>query len=185
MPVFTVLWATYLMRVLPGWRQLLGIGLGFVGMLLVFVPELDVGGDQLVGALLVVVAVTFYGLAANLSVPLSQKYGALPVVFRSQLAALVIVTPIGLWQIPGSSWSWESALAMLPVGVLGTGAAFALMATLTGRVGGPRASVAIYFLPIVAIVLGVLVLGETVEAIALAGVLLVMVGAWIASRRER
>ena len=184
MPVFTVLWAIYLLRKLPGWRQLLGIGLGFVGMLLVFVPELDVGGDQLVGAMLVVVAVAFYGLAANLSVPLSHKYGALPVVFRAHLVSLLIVTPIGLWQIPGSSWSWDSALAMVPVGVLGTGAAFALMATLTGRVGGPRASVAIYFLPIVAIVLGVLILDETVEGVALAGVLLVMAGAWIASRRE-
>jgi drug/metabolite transporter (DMT)-like permease len=184
MPVFTVLWAIYLLRKLPGWRQLLGIGLGFMGMLLVFVPELEVGGDQLLGALLVVVAVNFYGLAANLSVPLSQKYGALPVVFRAQLVALLIVAPIGLWQIPASSWSWESALAMIPVGVLGTGAAFVLMATLTGRVGGPRASVAIYFLPIVAIVLGVLILGETVAPIALAGVLLVMAGAWIASRRE-
>ena len=184
MPVFTVLWAIDLMRKLPGWRQLLGIGLGFMGMLLVFVPEIEVGGDQLVGALLVVVAVTFYGLAANLSVPLSQKYGALPVVFRAQLVSLLIVTPIGLWQIPGSSWAWDSALAMVPVGVLGTGAAFVLMATLTGRVGGPRASVAIYFLPIVAIVLGVLILDETVEGVALAGVLLVMAGAWIASRRE-
>jgi drug/metabolite transporter (DMT)-like permease len=58
------------------------------------------------------------------------------------------------------------------------------MATLTARVGGPRASVAIYFLPIVAIALGVLILGETVAPIALGGVLLVMVGAWIASRRE-
>jgi drug/metabolite transporter (DMT)-like permease len=184
MPVFTVLWAIYLMRKLPGWRQLLGIGLGFLGMLLVFAPELEAGSDQLLGALLVVVAVAFYGLAANLSVPLSQKYGPLPVVFRAELVAFVIVLPIGLLQIPDSTWSWESALVMLPLGILGTGAAFALMATLTGRVGGPRASVAIYFLPIVAIALGVIILGESVEPIALTGVLLVMAGAWIASRRE-
>jgi drug/metabolite transporter (DMT)-like permease len=184
MPVFTVLWAIYLMRRLPGWRQLLGIGLGFLGMLLVFAPEFEAGSDELLGAALVVVAVAFYGLAANLSVPLSQKYGSLPVVFRAQLVALTIVTPIGLLQVPASTWSWESALAMVPLGVLGTGAAFVLMATLTARVGGPRASVAIYFLPIVATALGVLVLGETVQPVAIAGVILVMVGAWIASRRE-
>ena len=184
MPVFTVLWATYLMRKLPGWRQLLGIGIGFAGMVLIFAPELEVGGDQLIGALLVVLAVAFYGLAANLSVPLSQKYGSLPVVFRAQLVALAVVAPIGILQLPDSTWSWESALAMLPLGILGTGAAFAFMATLTGRVGGPRASVAIYFLPIVAIVVGVVILGESVAPIALAGVLLVMAGAWIASRRE-
>ena len=43
---------------------------------------------------------------------------------------------------------------------------------------------AIYFLPIVAIVLGVVILGESVESIAMVGVLVVMAGAWIASRRE-
>ena len=184
MPVFTVLWATYLMGRLPGWRQLLGIGLGFGGMLLIFAPELGAGSDELVGALLVVVAVAFYGLAANLSVPLTQKYGSLPVVFRAQLVALVLVTPLGLLGLPGSSWSLDSAAAMVPLGVLGTGAAFALMAKLTGRVGGPRASVAIYFLPLVAIVLGVVVLAESVAPIAVAGVIVVMAGAWIASRRE-
>jgi drug/metabolite transporter (DMT)-like permease len=119
-----------------------------------------------------------------LTVPLSQKYGPLPVVFRAQLVALLVVTPLGLLQLPGSTWSTESALAMLPVGILGTGAAFALMASLTGRVGGPRASIAIYFLPVVAIVLGVFVLGESVAPVALVGVGVVMAGAWIASRRE-
>jgi drug/metabolite transporter (DMT)-like permease len=137
-----------------------------------------------VGAALVLVAVAFYGLAANLSVPLSLKYGPLPVVFRAQLVALTLVAPVGILQLPASTWAWESALAMLPLGMLGTGAAFVLMGTLTARVGGPRASVAIYFLPIVAIVLGVLILGETVAPIAVTGVLLVMAGAWIASRRE-
>ena len=184
MPIFTAAWATYLLRKLPGWRQLVGIGLGFVGVVLVFVPELQAGSDAILGASIALLAVAFYGLAANLSVPLSQKYGSLPVVYRAQLVALVVVLPIGLLQIPASTWSTESALAMLPLGVLGTGVAFALMAVLTGRVGGPRAAIAIYFLPLVAIVLGVAILGETVAPISLAGVALVIGGAWIASRRE-
>jgi len=108
----------------------------------------------------------------------------LPVIFRAQLVALIIVTPIGLLQLSDSTWSLEAGLAMVPLGILGTGAAFAMMATLTGRVGGPRASIAIYFLPIVAVILGVVILSESVEPIAVAGVALVMVGAWIASRRE-
>jgi drug/metabolite transporter (DMT)-like permease len=184
MPIFTVAWATYLLRRLPGWRQLVGIALGFAGIVLVFVPELQAGTDEVVGALIAVLAIAFYGLAANLSVPLTQKYGSLPVVFRAQVVALLVVAPIGIAQVPTSTWSWESAAAMLPVGILGTGVAFALMAMLAGRVGGPRASIAIYFLPLVAIILGVLVLGETVAPIALAGVGLIMSGAWIASRKE-
>jgi drug/metabolite transporter (DMT)-like permease len=184
MPIFTVAWATYLLRRVPGWRQLLGIGLGFAGIVLVFVPELQAGQDEIFGALIAVLAIVFYGLAANLSVPLTQKYGSLPVVFRAQFVALLVVAPIGVMQVPASTWSWESALAMLPVGILGTGVAFALMAMLAARVGGPRASIAIYFLPLVAITLGVIVLGERVAPVALVGVGLVMAGAWAASRRE-
>jgi drug/metabolite transporter (DMT)-like permease len=73
---------------------------------------------------------------------------------------------------------------MVPLGVLGTGLAFVLMTTLVGRVGASRGSIAIYFIPIVAMVLGVLVRSETIEPIAIAGTGLVLIGAWIASRRE-
>ena len=185
MPIFAAAWSAYLLRRLPGWRQLLGIGVGFLGIVLVFLPELQASADTALGALVAMFAVTFYGLATNLAVPLQQKYGAAPVVLRAQLVALLLVLPFGLWQLGESTWSWESVLAMIPLGVLGTGLAIVLMATLAGRVGAPRASIAIYFLPLVAVALGIIVLGETVAPIALVGVALVLVGAWIASRRER
>ncbi|HZW00617.1 MAG TPA: DMT family transporter [Candidatus Deferrimicrobium sp.] len=185
MPIFAAAWSAYLLRRLPGWRQMLGIGIGFLGIILVFLPELQASADTALGALVALFAVTFYGLATNLAVPLQQKYGAAPVVLRAQMVALLLVLPFGLWQLGESTWTWESALAMIPLGVLGTGLAIVLMATLAGRVGAPRASIAIYFLPLVAVVLGVVVLGESVAPMALVGVALVLVGAWIASRRER
>jgi drug/metabolite transporter (DMT)-like permease len=185
MPIFAAAWSAYLLRRLPGWRQMLGIGIGFLGIVLVFLPELQASPDTALGALVALFAVTFYGLATNLAVPLQQKYGAAPVVLRAQMVALLLVLPFGLWQLGESTWSWESALAMIPLGILGTGLAIVLMATLAGRVGAPRASIAIYFLPLVAVVLGVVVLGESVAPMALVGVALVLVGAWIASRRER
>jgi drug/metabolite transporter (DMT)-like permease len=184
MPIFAAAWSAYLLRRLPGWRQILGIGIGFLGIVLVFLPELQASADTALGALVALFAVTFYGLATNLAVPLQQKYGAAPVVLRAQMVALLLVLPFGLWQLGESTWTWESALAMIPLGVLGTGLAIVLMATLAGRVGAPRASIAIYFLPLVAVALGIIVLGETVAPIALVGVVLVLVGAWVASRRE-
>ena len=96
----------------------------------------------------------------------------------------MIVVPFGLAQIPGSTWAWPSALAMIPLGVLGTAVAFVLMTTLVGRVGGPRGSVAIYFVPIVAMVLGVLVRNDAIAPIAVVGIVLVLLGAWITSRKE-
>lgn len=184
MPIFAAAWATLLLHRLPGWRQLLGIGLGFAGVLAVFAPELGASVAGAAGALAALLAVSFYGLAANLAVPLQQRYGALPVLLRAQLVALLLVLPFGLLQLPEARWTPEALLAMLPLGVLGTGLAYVLMSTLAGRVGGPRAAVAIYFLPVVAIVLGVAVRGERVEPIALAGIALVLAGAWLASRSE-
>ena len=58
------------------------------------------------------------------------------------------------------------------------------MTTLVGRAGASRGSIAIYFIPVVAMVLGVLVRSETIEPIAIAGTAAVLVGAWIASRKE-
>ena len=183
-PITSAIWATMLLRRLPGWRQLVGIGIGFVGVLAISAPEVIDSSATALGAGLVIFAVVLYGLSTNVAVPLQQKYGALPVLFKAQLAALVIVVPFGLWQIPGSTWAWPSALAMIPLGVLGTGIAFALMGTLVGRVGGPRGSVAIYFVPIVAVVLGVLVRGDTIAPLAIVGTGLVLAGAWVASRKE-
>lgn len=183
-PITSAVFATILLRRLPGWRQLLGIGIGFIGILAISAPGLAESSGTALGTILVVGAVVLYGLSTNLAVPLQQKYGALPVLFNAQLAALVIVVPFGLAQVPGSSWAWPSALAMIPLGVLGTAVAFVLMTTLVGRVGGPRGSVAIYFVPIVAMVLGVVVRDDTIAPIAVIGIALVLLGAWITSRKE-
>jgi drug/metabolite transporter (DMT)-like permease len=183
-PITSAVFATILLRRLPGWRQLLGISIGFVGVLAISAPGLAESSGTALGTMLVVGAVVLYGLSTNLAVPLQQKYGALPVLFNAQLAALVIVVPFGLAQIPGSTWAWPSALAMIPLGVLGTAVAFVLMTTLVGRVGGPRGSVAIYFVPIVAMILGVVVRSDTIAPVAVVGIVLVLLGAWITSRKE-
>lgn len=183
-PITTAVWATALLRALPGRRQLLGIAIGFAGVATIFLPELQDSSATALGAGLILVAVTLYGLAANMAVPLQHRYGALPVLLRAQLVALVLVTPPGLLQISGSSWAWSSALAMLPLGMLGTGLAFVLMTTLVGRVGGTRGAIAIYFVPIFAVTLGVVIRGEAVHPLSLLGTALVLVGAWFTSRRE-
>jgi len=184
-PLTAAFWASILLWRFPGRVQILGIVIGFAGVLGIFLPELQDSSATALGAGLVALAVVLYGLAANMAVPLQQKYGALPVLLRAQLWALLVVVPFGVAQVPGSRWEWESALAMLPLGVLGTGLAFYLMTTLVGRVGGTRGAVAIYFVPVVAVVLGVVARNEEVHPLAIAGMVLVLVGAWVTSRREQ
>ena len=185
MPIFAVAWSTYLLRRLPGWRQLVGIGVGFVGIVLVFVPELQTSADTALGALRGPrCGRRSTALPRTWPCRSSRSTARRRSCFAPSSWRSLLVLPLGLWQLQDSTWSWESALAMVPLGALGTGLAIVLMATLAGRVGAPRASIAIYFLPVVAVVLGVVVLGETVAPVALAGVALVLVGAWMASRRE-
>lgn len=185
MPVAATFWATVLLRRAPGPIQLVGILVGFLGIVAVSLPELRDSSATATGVVLSLIAVAFYGLSTNLAVPLQHKYGALPVLLRAQLVALVAVLPIGIAQLGASTWSWKAGIAMVPLGVLSTGLAFALMSILVGRVGATRGAVSIYFVPIVAIVLGVAFLDEVLEPIALVGVALVLAGAWIASRAEQ
>ncbi len=110
-PITSAAWATLLLRRLPGWRQLLGIGIGLVGILAISAPEVIDSSATALGSTLVIVAVVLYGLSTNLAVPLQQKYGSLPVLFNAQLAALIVVIPFGLSQIRGSTWAWSSGPA--------------------------------------------------------------------------
>jgi len=183
-PLFGAAWAVVLLRRPLGRTQTLGLLVGFAGVVAISWPEVQGSRATTLGAGLVVLAVMCYGLAVNLAVPLQQRYGALPVLLRAQLAALALLVPFGLWSLPGSRLAWGPALAMLPLGILGTGLAFVLMTTLVGRVGGPRGAVATYFIPVVAIALGVVFLDERVAPAALLGTALVLAGAWLASRRE-
>lgn len=183
-PITTAVWASLLLAHLPGRRQIVGIAIGFIGVVAIFLPEVQDSSATALGTGLVALAIVLYGLSANMAVPLQQKYGALPVLLRAQLWAMTLVVPVGLAQLPGSHWEWDAALAMLPLGVLGTGLAFFFMTTLVGRVGGTRGSVAIYFVPVVAIALGVIARDETVEPIAIIGTALVLLGAWVTSRKE-
>lgn len=184
MPLATAAWSTLLLRRLPGRFQIAGLVIGFGGIVGISWAQIQGSSATLQGTLLVLLAVVLYGLSANLAVPLQQKYGGLPVLLRAQLAALIVVGPFGVLHLNGSQWSWEAAAAMIPLGALGTGMAFVLMATLVGRVGGPRGSVAIYFVPVVAMALGVTVLDETIATSAILGTILVLTGAWLTSRRE-
>ena len=182
-PLAAGTWASLLLGRLPARNQTLGLLVGFVGMLAISLPELRGAAASPLGIGLVLIAVAMYGLSQNLVVPLQQKYGALPVLLRALVIALLFLSPFAAVGMRGSTLTISSMLALLPLGVLGTGLAYVAQTTLVGRVGAARGSIAIYFVPLVAIGLGVLFLGESVGAGALAGTVLVLAGAWLTSRR--
>jgi drug/metabolite transporter (DMT)-like permease len=182
MPLLTAAVASVLLWRRPARRSVIGLAIGFVGVLAISIPSLSGADASPVGVALGLGAVMCYAIALNLAVPMQQKYGSLTVLLRVLLVAAVLTAPYGLWSIGGSTFDWGALAAIVVLGFFGTGVAFVAMTTLTGRVGATRSSVAIYFTPIVAIVLGVVFRDEDVALLAIAGTALVLVGAWITSR---
>lgn len=165
--------------------QVIGVGVGFAGILLMGLPTATTAGTNAAGVALVIVAVTSYGVAVNLAVPLQQKYGSLPVLVRALRTAFVLVLPFGLAGIPDSSFQATSLLSCLFLGAGGTGIAFVFAATLAGRQGAVGTSLVTYLMPVVSIVLGVALRDEDLSGWEVAGTAVVIVGAWLAARVPR
>ncbi len=185
LPLFAAAVAALLLRRLPGRNQLVGLAVGFAGVVLISLPSLRGGSRTALGAGLVVLAMVSYGFATNLVVPLQQRYGTLPVIWRAQVTAVALTAPFGLVGLPGSHVAARPLAAVVVLGAVGTGYAFIAAGTLMGRVGATRGSVLAYLIPVVALVLGVVLHGESVAPVAVAGLALVLAGAWLTSRAGR
>jgi drug/metabolite transporter (DMT)-like permease len=183
-PLFTTLVAAILVRHLPGRLQAAGLVIGFLGVVAVASPSLGEGESTSLGILLVLLAAILYGFAFNLAGSLQRRHGALPVIWRAQLVALVLLLPVGTVSATESTFAWESLLPMVALGSICTAFAFVWFATLVGRVGASRGSVTLYFVPVVAIVLGALLLDESIALAAVLGTGLVLGGAYLTSREE-
>jgi drug/metabolite transporter (DMT)-like permease len=82
-PIFAAVTAAILLRRVPASRQLIGIAVGFLGVVGVLWPATRDADATALGASLVLLAVLCYGVAVNIAVPLQQRYGALPVLLRA------------------------------------------------------------------------------------------------------
>lgn len=183
-PLFAGLFGALFFGRTPRGPQRLGIAVGFGGIILVSVGSSAEGGTAIVGVLMVLVATLCYGLAINIAGSIQQKYGSVVVMGRILVLGTLWTTPFGLYGLTRSEFAWGPAAAIVVLGVVGTGLAFAFMASLVGRVGGPRASFVTYLIPVVSLVLGAVFQNDKVALIALGGVVLVIGGAVLASRRE-
>ncbi len=184
-PIFAAIVASILLRTLPGRLQRVGLTMGLAGVVLIALPAISAGRSETIGILLALVAAASYGVSINLSVPLVQKYGSLPVMSRVIWAAIPMVLPYGVYGMTQSEFSVPSLLATTAVGVFGTGIAFLLAGRIAASVGATRSSFIAYVIPVVALVLGIVFRNEVISPLAIGGIGLVLAGAFLASRKER
>ena len=184
MPIYGAFIAAILLRRWPGSWQTAGVLLGFGGIALMGIPSALEASGTAEGVTFIVVGNVGFALATSLVIPLQRRYGAPAVILHAQLVGLVVTLPYGIIDLQNSTWNLGSFAAIVVLGALQSGIAVVVMAALVGRVGATRGSVTMYFVPITAVVLGVVFRDDSVKTLALLGITLVLFGAYLATRRD-
>jgi drug/metabolite transporter (DMT)-like permease len=162
-PLFAAFLAAFMLHERLRAPQVAGVVLGFVGVgVAAGVGGADVASSSLGGAGAAVVAAACYGL----SFAYARRYlaGVPPLVAATGqlISAAVFIGPIGLLTTldGGISLSLRRVVAVLLLGVVGTGFAYLLNYQSITAVGPTRASVVTQLVPVVAVTVGVLFLHE-------------------------
>jgi drug/metabolite transporter (DMT)-like permease len=186
-PLFVIVIAAVFLRDEPiSINRLVGLGLGFIGVAILvgFDPADLVGGD---------LAAKLALIGSSLSYAIGGVYARrmvhglrpmIPAVFQVGFAlvmvgilALIFERPLTLPLRP------DAILAVIWLGLLGSGAAYLLFFRLLGRWGATRTSMVAYLLPVFGIVLGAVVLSEEIDAGLLVGTALVIGGIALVNAR--
>ena len=152
------------------------------GALILAIANLSGADAEPLGLLFAGLAVVGYSLSNNFLPPLAQAWGGPAVIARAMAISGVVLLPWGIWGLGDSTFRWSSFIALLILGVLGTGLARTIFAILNGRIGAPRSALVGYFVPVIAVLLGVVVRGESVGWVELFGTALILAGATLISR---
>ena len=154
-------------------RRLAGLAIGFAGV--AALVGIDVGdSDPLAMAEVIVVALCY----ATGPLIISRRLRGLPnlaVVAASLVITAAIYTPPGLLDLPGSV-SAETVAAVVTLALVCTVLAFALFFALIHEVGPARSTVITYVNPLVAVLLGVVLMGEPFTTGIAVGLPLILLG---------
>ena len=120
----------------------------------------------------------------NLSVPLTQKYGAIPVFWRCQMVAVLLTAPLGIPAMMKADFGWRPSLFLISLGVFGTAVAFICMVTLAARVGAARGSILTYVEAVIALGLGVVFRQDKVAFMELVGCAVLLGSAYLAGQAD-
>ena len=186
-------------------RKIVGVLIGFVGVLVILQPWESQGRPDLLGFGITLVAGTSYGVgwtytkrflakadfggltlpAAQMLVSAGQMLVALMVWWLTQRAHLSLAAPWSLHaNTDGGSVLWP-VLAVLALGVVGTGIAMSFQYDVV-RAAGPTVGTSVtYLIPVVSVALGVLVLHERLQWPQFVGAAVVLTAAVLIGRSRR
>ena len=170
----------------PKYFQVLGIAIGFVGVLTVLGAWKGLGDNPLWAVLVLLAAVTCYGF----SFPYSRRF-IIPHKLPSESIAAAQVTTGALTLLPfflfdgiaQDNYRPGPVFAMIALGVFGSGFAYIWNFKIMAIAGSAIASSVTYLTPVVAVIVGVVFLQEELFWYEPLGALIVLLGAAIGQNR--
>jgi drug/metabolite transporter (DMT)-like permease len=166
----------------PTGLRLVGLVIGFGGV--VALLGVDVAGrpGELLGAVLVLVATLGYATAPIIVNRRLADLDPLGPIAASLAMATLLLAPAVLVGPPDEVPPGDALGALAVLGVVCTALGLVLFFRLIVEAGPSRASVITYVNPLVAVALGVLVLDERVGAMSVVGLLAILGGSWLSTR---
>lgn len=165
----------------PTRLRLLGLLLGFAGVVTLVGIDVSQRPGELPGVLAVLGAAAGYTAG-----PLILKRHLVELDPRATMGASLAVASAALLipaivTAPAHLPSGGALASIAVLGLLCTALAFVIFSSLIGEVGPSRAAVITYINPVIAVALGVALLGEQPSAGTVAGLLLILAGSWLST----
>ncbi len=177
----------------PGPERVVGLGVGFVAVLVVLGVWNGLGAGEAHGALACLGAITCYGVAF----PYTRRYlaptGEPPIAIATGqvlLGALFLLPVVAGTALAGNGTvttpiASSTVLGMLALGALGSGVAYLLNTRILIEAGATTASSVGYLTPLFSVLAGALVLGEPLAWYQPVGGAIVLLGVAISQGRVR
>jgi drug/metabolite transporter (DMT)-like permease len=161
--------------------RIVGIVLGLVGVAVLAGAQPEVGTWAVVGTLAVVAAAISYAVASLFLQRETERLDTITLSTATMLGATVALLPFGLAQAPHRLPGWESAAAVVALGVAGTGVGILIFMKIISDYGPFRAGLVTYLLPVTALLYGAFLLDEAITGWMVVGLALILAGVALGS----
>ena len=166
-------------------KQILGLVIGVIGVVILMSENLfgeqgATSGSGLLPMAYALLACVGYAAGANITRNYLEKVSPVAITAGSLIIASVIMLPVAVYEFPyGKSISLTAWIAVICIGVFSTAIALIFMNQLIKSIGPVRATSITLVIPIFAIILGYLLLGEALDTPAIIGSMVILFGTYL------
>jgi drug/metabolite transporter (DMT)-like permease len=168
-------------------NRLVGVVTGYIGVIVLVFPGLvaAAGGSEFTGEIALLGSTVAYAIGAVYSRRnIKGLRPMIPAVFQVFFALVMVTVLAFAFENPlAVSWNVDAVVAVVWLGLLGSGVAYLIMFRLLSRIGATATSQLAYLLPVVGIITGAIMFGEAVDARILVGTGLILGGVTLVNSR--